>query len=191
MHMKWSSPIRWFPNLMPGLAVAGFLWCGHARAAIALHDGSTTAITDSDYFASVGTNVITANFTVTAGANVLVISTFDQNNQNSDTPPTISAWQGQPLAQCDGEVNARTLFASADIWFLYNPPPGTQTITVTDTSGSTPTSMAMQVYSLSGVDTNFNGAFPLFFINSAAYGAPMARSFCRARRMSRPEVGGF
>ncbi|MGA3268111.1 MAG: fibronectin type III domain-containing protein, partial [Verrucomicrobiota bacterium] len=30
--------------------------------------------------------------------------------------------------------------------------------------------MAMQVYTLSGVDTNFNGAFPLFFINNAPYG---------------------
>ena len=187
--MNCPSPIRWFPKLMLGLAVAGLLACGSARAAIALHDGTTTAITtDSDYFANVGTNVITANFTVTAGANVLVISTFDQNNQNYDSPPTVSAWQGQPLAQCDGEVSARSLYASSDIWFLYNPPPGTQTITVTDNSGSTPSSMAMQVYTLSGVDTNYNGAFPLYFLSSAAYGT---NGTVALSGVSGQEVGGW
>src|SRR5689334_10497727 len=72
-----------------GLALVGFLLCGDARANIALQDGST-AITTSTGSTTVSKN----NFTVTAGASVLVVSLVDRNNSSANGGPATLTWNG-------------------------------------------------------------------------------------------------
>src|SRR5271165_1662007 len=76
-------------NVMSGLAVLGLLFCGNAWAQIALQDGSLTqATTTSSRTVSIN------NFTVTAGAKVLVVSLLDRNNVNGNVSPTSIPWIG-------------------------------------------------------------------------------------------------
>ena len=149
-------------NLSSVLMVAGLLLPGSARSAIVLHDGSVTTITQNSNSSS-----ITNTFTVTAGADVLVVSTYIRNDAGSDYPPTLSDWSGQSFMQIAGAFNARSTYAQCDIFYIVNPTPGTQSIVVTDTTGMPVSAMAMQVYTLSGVDTT---AWPLFYGANKAFG---------------------
>jgi hypothetical protein len=149
--------------MMPGLALAGLLLCGNVWGQIILQDGSTTSITKNN-----GPTSVTNTFTVTPGASVLVVSTYVQNNAGSDVAPSISAWGSQAFTQIAGEFNARSTYASSDIFWITNPAPGMHSIIATDMSGGTVTAMAMQVYTLNGVDTTVN---PLFFGANQAFGA--------------------
>ncbi len=144
-----------------GLAVAGLWLGGSAPATIAVHDGSTGSIVQNSNSPS-----ITNTFTVTAGADVLVVSTYIRNDAGSDYSPDLSPWAGQYFIQIAGAFNARATYAQCDIFYIVNPTPGTHSIMVTDTTGNAVSAMAMQVYTLSGVDTSY---FPLFFGGSQAY----------------------
>ncbi len=86
---------------VPGLVLAGLLLCGNVRAQIILQDGSTTGITKNN-----GPTSVTNAFTVTAGASVLVVSTYVQNNVGSDVAPSISVWGSQSFTQVAGEFNS-------------------------------------------------------------------------------------
>ena len=121
-----------------------------AAAQIGVQDGSAANMIDEDVS---GVSSISTNFTVTAGANVLIVSLYDQNNQASDLSPATLSWGSQTLVKAVGAYNSRAL-ADSDIYYLFNPTPGTQTITATDTSSGPVVAMAMQVYTLNGVDTN-------------------------------------
>lgn len=139
-------------SLMFGLALGGLLLCGNARANIALQDGSV-AVTTSTSSTSVSIN----NFTVTAGASVLVVSLVDRNSSSGNSGPASLTWNGgaaQTLTRIVSVNGAGSTYAWANIYYLFNPTPGTATITATDTSGNTPSVMAIQAYALSGVDTN-------------------------------------
>jgi alpha-L-arabinofuranosidase len=156
-------------SAMFGLAVAGLLLCGNAGAQVILQDGSTNSITKNN-----GPTSITNTFTVTQGASVLVVSTYVQNNVGTDMAPSISPWGSQSFTQVAGEFNARSVYASSDIFCITNPAPGTHSIIATDTSGGTVTAMAMQVYTLNGVDTT---VAPLFFGANQAYGTSKSVTF--------------
>ncbi len=67
-------------SLLSGLALAGLLLCGSARAQIALQDGNKALATS----AGIAT-VSKTNFTVTTGAKVLVVSLLDRNNESGKT----------------------------------------------------------------------------------------------------------
>jgi hypothetical protein len=84
---------------------------------------------------------------------VLIVSLYDQNNGASDLSPATLSWGSQTLAKAVGAFNGRAL-ADSDIYYLYNPAPGTHTITATDTSAGPVYALAMQAYTLTGVDTN-------------------------------------
>ncbi|HWD91752.1 MAG TPA: YDG domain-containing protein [Verrucomicrobiae bacterium] len=144
------------------IASAGALLGGSAGAQVILQDGSLTAIAKND-----GPTSVTNTFTVTAGAGVLVVETYVQNNVGSDVPPTLSTWGSQNFSYIGGEFNARSTYASSDIFYIVNPAPGTHDIVVTDTSGGTVTAMAMQAYTLNGVDTN---TAPVFVGANQAFG---------------------
>ncbi len=138
---------------MPGLAVLGLLFSGQARADIALQDGSLTVTT------STGSKTVSVNnFTVTAGASVLVVALVDRNNASGDSGPVTLDWNGggspETLTQVVSINGAGSTYAWANVYYLFNPTPGTATITATDTSGNTPSVMAIQAYTLSGVDTS-------------------------------------
>jgi fibronectin type 3 domain-containing protein len=121
-----------------------------APAQITVLDGSTTTMLDEDVN---GTTSISMDFTVSPGATVLIVSLYDQNNGASDLSPATLSWGSQTLIKSVGAYNARAL-SDCDIYYLYNPAPGTQTITATDTSAGPVYAMAMQAYTLTGVDTN-------------------------------------
>ena len=131
-----------------GLALIVYLFCGSARAQIALQDGSLTNLSISDNSASVSTS-----FTVTEDASVLVVSLYDRC-QAVGLSPTSLSWGTQTLTRIVSQNNETSHYADSDIFYLFNPAPGTQTITATDTSGTTPSAMDMQVYTLNNVNTN-------------------------------------
>ena len=148
-------------SVMVGLTA---IWLGlgsSAQAQIAVHDGSAAVIIQND-----GPTSISTNFTVTSGASVLVVSLYDQNNVSSDTTPSTLAWGSQTLSKAVGENNGRSLYADSDVYYLFNPTSGTNTITAT-ASGGTNYAMAMQVYTLSGVNT---GVAPVTYGTNIAFG---------------------
>jgi hypothetical protein len=151
-------------NVVSGLVVIGLLLCGNARAQIALQDGSLTTAVTSDNSTSVSTS-----FTVTTGASVLVVSLYDrdqtQNTGTSVSSPSSLSWGSQTISQAIFGDNLASSFADSSIFYLFDPTPGTQTITATDTSGGTPTAMTMQVYDLSGVNTSIAPA--VYITNSS------------------------
>ncbi|HEX3800001.1 MAG TPA: hypothetical protein VH413_15010 [Verrucomicrobiae bacterium] len=144
---------------MAGLALAGLLFCGSARAQIAIHDGSTSLATSANVAS------VSKSFTVTPGASVLVVSLLDRNNVAGNVSPAILTWTApghgaQALIRAISVNNTTSTFADSDIYYLFNPEPGTTNITATDTSGTIPSAMVMQAYTLSGVDTN---SFPVTY----------------------------
>ncbi|MGA3266787.1 MAG: fibronectin type III domain-containing protein [Verrucomicrobiota bacterium] len=132
--------------------VLGLWLCCSAQAQIALQDGSTNLVADS------GSATISTNFTVTWGASVLVVSLFDRDAQSTNNSPASLSWAppgygAQTLTRAVSENNAGSTYADSDIYYLFNPNPGTAAITATDTSGNTPSAMTMQAYTLRGVAT--------------------------------------
>jgi fibronectin type 3 domain-containing protein len=132
---------------MLGVALAGFLFCGSARAAITLQDGGTNVIKTS-------ANSITApGFTVTAGASVLVVNVFTRDNQTADALPATLPWGAQTLTKIASVNNGNSTWAWSEIYYLYNPAAMTQDITISEAPSSQ--AMTMQVFTLAGVDTAF------------------------------------
>jgi hypothetical protein len=150
---------------MLSLVLAGLLLCGNAGAQIILQDGSTTGIIKNN-----GPTSVTNTFTVTPEASVLVVMTYVQNNVGSDQAPSISNWGSQSFAKIGGEYNARSTYASSDIFYIVNPVAGTHSIIATDTSGGTVTAMALQVYTLNGVNTSIS---PGFYHANQSYGTSL------------------
>jgi hypothetical protein len=147
-----------------GLLLLLLLWqcCGQAGAQVILQDGSMTSVVTSTNSSS-----ISQSFAVTPGASALVISLYDQNNVASDSGPVSMTWGAQPMTQAGGEYDPRGIYGSSDIWYLFNPAPGTNIITATDTSTGMVTALAMQVYTLNGVDTT---VAPSFYGVNGPYG---------------------
>jgi hypothetical protein len=105
-------------QIILGLALLGLFGGASARAQIALQDGSTNKIISNS-----GSSSISTNFTVTAGAGVLVVSLYDRNNVASESAPASLSWGAQTLTQVAGEYNARSTYATVATYYLYNPPP--------------------------------------------------------------------
>ncbi|HWD91771.1 MAG TPA: YDG domain-containing protein [Verrucomicrobiae bacterium] len=152
---------KFIRNVLIGLVSIECWLAGNAHGQIVLQDGSTGAIIQNNY-----SNSISTNFTVTSGASVLVVAYYDQNNVSTDKSPATLTWGSQTLTKAIGESNGRSLYADSDLYYLFNPASGTHTITATDTSGSNATAMAMQVYTLSGVNTN---VAPVTYATNAAF----------------------
>jgi hypothetical protein len=151
--MMWFMRIKAVKYVMSGLVVIGVIWCGSSQAQTFVQDGSlNTAVT------SASSSSVSTSFTVTAGAQALVVSLMDRNE--SLTAPTNGAspssllWGTQTIARVVSQNNLTSHYADSDIYYLWNPTPGTHTITATDTTSSTPSAMTMQAITLSGVNTN-------------------------------------
>ena len=107
---------------------------------IAVQDGSLTAMTN-------GTGLtISTPFTVTPGANALLVLVYDRNGMAGDTSPSTLTWRDQTLLKMVSEFDGRESSYCA-LYYLADPTPSTSTITMTDTSGAAAgsVSMAMQV----------------------------------------------
>jgi hypothetical protein len=142
----------WFQKSLFALAVIGLLSCGNARANITIQDGSPLVSVDAV------ASTVSTPFTVTAGADVLVVCLADRNQSltaatNGASPSSLS-WGAQTISRVVSQNNYVSHYADSDIYVLYNPTPGSNTITATDTTAQTPSIMTMQVFSLNGVNTS-------------------------------------
>src|ERR1039458_1737150 len=133
-----------------------------SHAAIGLLDGSSAQLTRTNG-ATFGTN----NFTVSAGADVLVFIVAGHSSA-AMTMPSLS-WGAQSLTLATSST-ASSSFTEVAIYYLYNPTAGTHTISGTVTGGTVDNTF-FQVYTLNGgVDTtvapltglaNLNGQGPI------------------------------
>jgi hypothetical protein len=116
------------------------------RAAIVLQDGSTRIFT--------GTTVgVSVPFTVTAGANVMVVSLSDHYGTTEFVDPSTISYGSQILTRLV-TTNAGGPYRNTTIYYLTNPAPATATISATLSAGLT--SWYLQAYTLNGVNTGTN-----------------------------------
>jgi photosystem II stability/assembly factor-like uncharacterized protein len=148
-------------SIMPGLAGAGLLWlCGSAWAGIALLDGglSATSMIGSGS-GSAANATISVNFTVSSGASVMVVELWDRDAQNAAASPSFLTWSNtttgttQTLALAVAQVTAITTYSWCNLYYLFNPTPGTGTVFGTDTNEASVQNQTMMVFDLSGVNT--------------------------------------
>ena len=102
---------------------------------------------------------ISKPFVVTPGASALVVLVMDQytnsnasSTSNVDLTPATLAWGSQTLTKAIAVENARPM-AFYDVYYLYNPTPGSNNITFTDTSGLAVWCLDLQAFSLVNVNT--------------------------------------
>jgi predicted alpha-1,2-mannosidase len=122
-----------------GLSLLLLATTSQAQTNIRIQDGSTAIITNG---ASISTN-----FTVTPGAQALVV--VFANGKNGVVPPATLGWGTQTISNI---VSGITFGAGRQvtIYSLFNPTPGTHTITAATGDLGT----AMQVYTLTNVNTS-------------------------------------
>ena len=156
--MKTHVINRWFQKLLSALVLVGLLAYGNAQAQINVQDGGDTIIRTNPTVP--GPAVIGTNFTVTAGADVLVVEPLfaGQLAYQRSLPGERDVWKHR----ADPGVatnNANSSYAWSDIYYLFNPTPGTQEVTATDTvddsAGITAGNFAMDmaVFTLNGAST--------------------------------------
>jgi hypothetical protein len=139
----------------------------HAQNFIKIKDGGTNIISSTTVVG--GSVTISTNFTVTSGANVLIVVLA--NGKNNKQPPATLAWGGQTITNLvSGFGNA--VGRQVTIYYLFSPTPGTQTITAA-VAGDV--GLAMQVYTLTYVDTSVPPLIASNY-NAAAPGTPPALS---------------
>jgi len=137
-----------------GLAVAGLLSGANTQAAISLLDGGI----NSTNSAGSGVATISEAFTVSQGAGVMVVALYDSNNDTGVPGPNL-VWSNsasgatQPLTLCIATNTTAYGWTWADLYYLWNPAPGAGAVLGTDIA-STHNYMFVQVYTLSGVETN-------------------------------------
>jgi hypothetical protein len=95
---------------------------------------------------------ISQPFSVTAGANVLVVTLLEKTSVAAGITPAALSWNGQTLTCAVRTIDTGSIYREAAIYYIYNPTPGTANIT--GTLGGTPVCTYLQAYSLSRVNTN-------------------------------------
>jgi fibronectin type 3 domain-containing protein len=123
---------------------------------IARLDGGTSAITT---VANGAGSTIRSSFTVSQGASVMVVELWDRNTFNNNSSPAFMTWSNaatgttQALIRAVSEVSGASTYSDCDIYYLFNPTPGSGTISGTDTNPVTIQGMTMMPFTLKGVDT--------------------------------------
>lgn len=110
---------------------------------IAVQDGNPLTITH------VAGTAISQPFTVTAGANVMVVTLAERGARLSE-PATLS-WNGQLLNRTVQTAYNNGVQRSLAIYYLFNPNPGTANITGTMTGATS--DIWLTTYTLTGVNT--------------------------------------
>jgi len=139
------------------------------QPAINLHDGATTPV----YSAAATTS---EPVTVTAGATVLVALVEDHAVLNAE--PTTLTWNGATLTRAVQEDLPDTTYRGSAIYYCYNPPTGSATLSVTVpgadatwltafTLGGTSTNVPLT----GAVDSNAGGDTQLFTVAGVEAGA--------------------
>ena len=145
---SWQGFARLAPNHLLALprillVFTTLLLAAPVHAQIALQDGSTNIV----FHASGG--AASTNFTVTAGASVLVVELLNKSASAAGAEPASLSWGSQTIIQAVSEPDTSSTFRDCTIYYLYNPTPGANTISATVAGAS----VDLQVYTLSGVNT--------------------------------------
>jgi len=98
------------------------------------------------------TSVTISNFVVSAMANVLVVLVEDKGASAVNSEPATLAWGSQTVLRAIIQDNSDTTRRGLAIYYLFNPTPGTNNITVS--VANNPADVEVTVYTLSGVDTS-------------------------------------
>jgi len=137
--------------------LVAFLFCGLAmllpmsvRAAIALQDGPV-GITNSP---TTSTN-LSMPFTVTSGAQVLVVTLLDKVSTSGGVAPTTLSWNGQTLTRAVNTFDTASIYREASIYYLFNPTTDGLSHNITGSLKPTTVTVSLiQAFTLNGVDTN-------------------------------------
>ena len=138
--------------------LAAFLFCGlamllfpmSARAGIALQDGPV-GMTNSP---TTSTN-LSMPFTVSSGANVLVVTLLDKISTSGGVAPTILSWNGQTLTRAVNTFDTASIYREASIYYLFNPTTDGLSHNITGSLKPTTVTVSLiQAFTLNGVDTN-------------------------------------
>ncbi len=143
--------------IVPLLCGVAMLWMTMpVRAQIALHDGSIGSVFDAaNGIVFNGAASVTVPVTNTAGANTLVFMCGARNaNTSGNTFPATLPWGSQTLTRIFNADAGATSDRTIAIYYLYNPLPGTNNITVSLATASSASHVFGGFYTLSGVDTN-------------------------------------
>ena len=96
----------------------------------------------------------TISVTNTVQTNGVLVVLLEDRGNNAMVPSTLS-WNGATLIQAIQEQHSAQTQRGIAIYYLYNPPLGTNNLTAAITgSTTTPTTIALTAYTLSGVNTN-------------------------------------
>jgi autotransporter-associated beta strand protein len=146
---------RWLLRRMPSAIVAAtmLLFGGVLSVNPALADISQV---DIGSFTNTGANQTTvAPFTVSAGANVLVVNVDWRTGtqQNIGNLPVIT-YNGVPLTLAAQATDANANYVQSGVYYQFNPTPGTANLSVNYGVGIVGGASAFDVFTLGGVDTN-------------------------------------
>jgi hypothetical protein len=139
-----------------GLMVT-FFFCGvalllspmSANAAIGVLDGPV-GVTNSP--SNLNTTNLSMPFTVSSGASVLVVTLLDKMSTAGGVAPTTLSWNGQTLTRLVNTVDSASTYREASIYYLFNPPAGSGTITNNLKPGAVTITM-IQAFTITNVDT--------------------------------------
>lgn len=122
-----------------------------AQAAIAVVN-APLAITAAS---AAGNTYTSSSFTVSPGANVLVVFLEDRQNGTLLAEPATITWNGQTLTQDTNSQPNSSNFRSMAMYHLYNPPAGSGTFSTTyvPIGGVGNNTVWFSAFTLSGVDT--------------------------------------
>ncbi len=117
---------------------------------------------------------ISLPFTVTPGANVLVVVLLDKGTAGtpSGVAPATLSWNSQTLTRAVTTVDSGSIYRDASVYYVFNPTAGTNNITGTLTA--TPTVTYLEAYTLSGVNTT---TAPLTGATNSTSGASFPLTF--------------
>jgi hypothetical protein len=121
-----------------------------STTAIALQDGPM-GVTNSP---TTSTN-LSMPFTVTPGANVLVVTLLDKISTSGGAAPATLSWNGQTLTRAVNTFDTASIYREASIYYLFNP--ATDGLSHNITGSLKPTTVTvslLQAFTLNGVDTN-------------------------------------
>jgi len=130
-----------------GVFAVALLLPSPVRASIALQD-PPIGITNSPLTST----SISRSFTVTAGANVLVVILLEKTATSTGITPATLTWNGLTLNRAVRTIDTAATYREAAVYYAYNPSAGTANITGTLTAA--PVCTYLEAYTLSGADTN-------------------------------------
>jgi hypothetical protein len=136
------------PNQIALAVIAALaLWCGQAKAQIAVLDSDYLTMT---YQGGITNAAFSQPATVSPGASALVVLLANSGATNTGAEPPELTWQGQTLERVVSINNVIPVYGDVTIYCLFRPIPGGNTNNITGTYEAVPTDDWVSVFTLSG-----------------------------------------